>query len=99
MLINNKSTIMDLLQATAGTWDLSKDSTSDWKVLEMGKLRIFKKQLVAGTNLLPDKLRGNRLEVYPVLLFHKDFVTGKMLNLQENTIEVEDNCLCVILQF
>lgn len=87
----------DVLQSVAGTWDLSTDN--DWKIIEMGKIRLFKKLLTKGSNVLPKKFLNNRKEVCPVMLFTKEGLTGQTLDLQQNAIEVQENCVCVIIQF
>ena len=97
MIINDKSLLKDVLQSVAGTWDLSTDN--GWKVLEMGKVRLFKKLLSKGSNVLPKKFLNNRNEVCPVMLFTKKGLTGQTLDLQQNAIEVQENCVCVIIQF
>lgn len=97
MVINNKSVLKDVLQSVAGTWDLSTDN--GWKILEMGKIRLFKKLLTKGSNVLPKKFLNNRKEVCPVMLFTKEGLTGQTLDLQQNAIEVQDNCICVLIQF
>lgn len=97
MIINDKSLLKDVLQSVAGTWDLSTDN--DWRVLEMGKVRLFKKLLTKGSNVLPKKFLNNRKEVCPVMLFTKKGLTGQTLDLQQNAIEVQENCVCVIIQF
>lgn len=97
MVINDKSVLKDVLQAIAGTWDLS--TNDDWKVLELGKVRLFKKILTKGSNVLPNKFLNNRYEAYPVMLFTKNGLTGQTLNLQQNAIEVQENCVCLIIQF
>lgn len=97
MIINDKSLLKDVLQSVAGTWDLSTDN--GWKILEMGKIRLFKKLLTKGSNVLPKKFLNNRKEVCPVMLFTKKGLTGQTLDLQQNAIEVQDNCICVIIQF
>ena len=97
MVINDKSVLKDVLQSVAGTWDLSSDN--GWKVLEMGKVRLFKKLLTKGSNVLPKKFLNNRKEVCPVMLFTKVGLTGQTLDLQQNAIEVQENCVCVIIQF
>ena len=61
MLINDKSILKDVLQSMAGTWDLSTDD--GWKVIEQGKIRLFKKLLTKGSNVLPKKFLNNRKEV------------------------------------
>lgn len=97
MIINNKSVFEDVLQSLAGTWDLSTDN--GWKVVELGKVRIFKKILSKGSNVLPKEFLNNRKEVCPVMLFTKNGLTGQTLDLQQNAIEVQENCVCVIIQF
>ena len=97
MIINDKSVLKDVLQSVAGTWDLSTDN--DWRVLEMGKVRLFKKLLTKGSNVLPKKFLNNRKEVCPVMLFTKKGLTGQTLDLQQNAIEVKENCVCIIIQF
>ena len=97
MIINDKSVLKDVLQSIAGTWDLSTDN--GWKVLEMGKVRLFKKLLAKGSNVLPKKFLNNRNEVCPVMLFTKKGLTGQTLDLQQNAIEVKENCVCIIIQF
>ena len=51
MLINDKSILKDVLQSMAGTWDLSTDD--GWKVIEQGKIRLFKKLLTKGRTKSP----------------------------------------------
>jgi hypothetical protein len=97
MLINDKSILKDVLHSIAGTWDLSTDD--GWKVLELGKVRLFKKLIQAGSNVLPKRFLNNRNEVCPVMLFTKDGITGQTLDLQQNAIEVQENCVCLIIQF
>lgn len=87
----------DVLQSIAGTWDLSTDN--GWRVLEMGKVRLFKKLLTKGSNVLPKKFLNNRKEVCPVMLFTKKGFTGQTLDLQQNAIDVKENCVCIIIQF
>lgn len=97
MLINDKSILKDVLQSLAGTWDLSTDD--GWKVIEQGKIRLFKKLLTKGSNVLPKKFLNNRKEVCPVMLFTKNGLAGQTLDLQQNAIDVQENCICVIIQF
>ena len=97
MIINDKSVLKDVLQSIAGTWDLSTDN--GWRVLEMGKVRLFKKLLSKGSNVVPNKFLNNRKEVCPVMLFTKKGLTGQTLDLQQNAIEVKENCVCIIIQF
>ena len=70
MEINNTSPLPEVLQALSGTWDLS--SSDGWKVLESGKMRMFKK-LVKGATPLPDKFIKSRTEITPYLLFNKEY--------------------------
>lgn len=97
MVINDKSVLKDVLQSVAGTWDLSTDN--GWRVLEMGKVRLFKKLITKGSNVLPKKFLNNRKEVCPVMLFTKKGLTGQTLDLQQNAIDVKENCVCIIIQF
>ena len=97
MIINDKSVLKDVLQSIAGTWDLSSDN--GWKILELGKVRLFKKIITKGSNVLPNKFLNNRNEVCPVMLFTKEGLTGQTLDLQQNAIEVKENCVCIIIQF
>lgn len=97
MLINDKSVLKDVLQSVAGTWDLS--TNDGWKVLELGKVRLFKKILTKGSNVLPKRFLNNRNEVCPVMLFTKNGINGQTLDLQQNAIDVQENCVCLIIQF
>ena len=99
MIINDKSVLKDVLQALAGTWDLTKSEENGWCCIELGKIRLFKKALSKGSNVLPNKFLNNRDEVCPAMLFTKDGLTGQTLNLQQNAIEVQENCICIIIQF
>ena len=51
MIINQTSKIQDILQAVKGTWNITSDT--DWKCLEMGELKLYKKLCKAGNNVLP----------------------------------------------
>ena len=99
MIINDKSTLKDVLQALAGTWNLNKNKEDGWCCIELGKIRIFKRVLEAGSTVLPKKFLNNRKEVCPVMLFTKVGLTGQTLDLQQNAIEVQENCVCIIIQF
>lgn len=99
MIINDKSTFKDVLQSLAGTWDLNKNKEDGWCCIELGKIRLFKKLLTKGSNVLPKKFLNNRKEVCPVMLFTKNGLTGLTLGLQQNAIEVQENCVCLIIQF
>lgn len=97
MQINARSRLEDLIAAVVGTWELSTDK--GWKCLEMSRVRIFKKVLTAGNNVLPQKFLNYRNSVVPVMLFTKDGIKGQTLNLQQNAIDVEENCVAVIIDF
>lgn len=99
MIINDKSAIKDVLQALAGTWDLTKSEENGWYCIEIGKVRLFKKILTKGSNVLPKRFLNNRNEVCPVMLFTKNGMTGQTLDLQQNAIDVQENCVCLIIQF
>lgn len=98
MEINYKSPLDEVLQAISGTWDISTDN-NDWKCLEMSHIRIFKKVLTTGSNVLPQKFLNYRNSVTPVMLFTKDGIKGQTINLQQNAIVVEENCVAVIIDF
>ena len=99
MIINDKSTLKDVLQALAGTWNLNKNKEDGWCCIELGKIRIFKRVLESGSTVLPKKFLNNRKEVCPVMLFTKKGLTGQTLDLQQNAIDVKENCVCIIIQF
>ena len=93
MQINLKSNLDEVVQALSGTWDMSV--TNDWKVAELGKIRLFKK-LVSGVEPLPDSFIERRNEITPYLVFHKDSVEGGVIKLQDTAITA--NGLVIILQ-
>lgn len=93
MQINLKSNLDEVVQALSGTWDVSV--TNDWKVAELGKIRLFKK-LVSGSEPLPDSFIERRNEITPYLVFHKDSVEGGIIKLQDTAITA--NGLVIILQ-
>ena len=97
MEINQTSVMSDVLQALQGTWELSEQT--NWRCLEQGHLRIFKKICQKGSNVLPNKFLKERTEVCPVIEFYKDKIGGQVLTLQQDAITVADNCLVVIIQF
>ena len=97
MIINDKSSIRDILQAVAGTWSVATDN--GWKCVEFGRIRLFKKICDAGSNVLPQKFLNERNDVVPVLEFRKDNLTGQVLSLQQTALECAENCLAVIIQF
>lgn len=94
MTINDFSTLGEIVQAIAGTWDLT--IADDWKCLELGKVRLYKK-LVHGHSPLPDKFIGRRTEISPYIVFRKDAITGGAITLQDTAIKADG--LVVILQF
>lgn len=97
MQINYKSPLDEVLQALSGTWDISTDN--DWKCLEMSNIRIFKKKLTTGSNVLPQKFLNYRNNVTPVILFTKNGIKGQTIDLQQNAIVVEENCIAIIIDF
>lgn len=97
MQINARSRLEDLIAACNGTWEISIDN--GWKCLEMSHVRIFKKVLTSGSNILPQKFLNYRNSVTPIMLFTKDAIKGQTLNLQQNAIDVEENCVAVIIDF
>ncbi len=94
MQINDRSTVGEILQAIAGTWDISVND--DWKCLELGKMRIFKK-LVDEHSPLPNNFIERRTDITPYLVFHKDSVEGGVITLQDTAITA--NGLVLIIQF
>ena len=98
MDVNYKSSLDEVLQAISGTWDISV-SNDGWKCLEMSNIRIFKKILTTGSNVLPQKFLNYRNNVTPVILFTKNGIKGQTIDLQQNAIVVEENCIAVIIDF
>lgn len=94
MQINYKSSLDEVVQALSGTWDVSV--SNDWKVVELGKVRLFKK-LVDGASPLPDSFIERRKEIAPYFVFHKDSVEGGIITLQDTAISA--NGLVLIIQF
>lgn len=103
MEINNTSPLKEVLQALSGTWDLS--SGDGWKVIELGKMRLFKrlveKDRSSNSIALPDRLLKNREEATPYLTFKRDSVSGGLINLQQTAIDLQsdDAMLVVIIQY
>jgi hypothetical protein len=97
MIINNKSRIEDILQAVAGTWQVSEDN--GWRCIESGKIRFFRKNCETGPNTLPQKFLNERYETTPVIEFRKDTISGQVLNLQQTALNVTEPCIAVIIQF
>lgn len=94
MEINDRSPIGEVLQALSGTWEISTDN--DWKCVELGKIRVFKK-LVKEHSPLPNAFISKRTEITPYLVFHKDSVDGGIITLQDTAITA--NGLVIIIQF
>ena len=103
MEINNTSPLNEVLQALSGTWDLS--SGDGWKVIELGKMRLFKrlveKDRSSNSIALPDRLLKNREEATPYLTFKRGSVSGGLINLQQTAIDLQsdDAMLVVIIQY
>lgn len=93
MEINYKSSLDEVVQAISGTWDVSV--SNDWKVAELGKVRLFKK-LVDGASPLPESFIERRTEITPYIVFHKDTIEGGIIKLQDTAITA--NGLVIILQ-
>ena len=97
MIVNQTSLLEDIRQALYGTWEITQDN--GWKCLEMGNIKLFKKTCQAGSNVLPKIFIENRKEVTPVIEFRKSSISGQAINLQQDAITVEENCVCVIIMF
>ena len=97
MNINFLSKIEDIKQAIAGTWSLSKDH--DWTSLEQGNLKLYKKLCTKGKNVLPDKFLQNREDITPYLAFTKNGVSGGVITLQQQYIELDSSAIVIILSF
>lgn len=103
MEVNYTSPLKEVLQALSGTWDLS--SGDGWKVIELGKIRLFKrlveKDRESNSIPLPSRFISNRTEVTPYLTFKRDTVSGGLINLQQTAIDLQSNeaMLVVIIQY
>lgn len=95
MLINQGSKLNDILQAVAGTWSVSVDN--DWRCVELGHIKLYKKMCKAGNNVLPTTFMQNRTEVNGYLAFTKDDVTGGVIGVQDQYIELKSNALVIII--
>lgn len=95
MTINQGSSVNDILQGLAGTWNVSVDNK--WKCLEQGHLTLYKKLCKEGKNVLPQTFMNNRTEVVPYMAFTKDGISGGVINLQQQFIELESNALVIII--
>lgn len=97
MDINQTSKIEDIKQALYGSWEVSIND--EWKCIELGHLKLYKKNCKAGSNVLPQKFLNERTEVCPVIEFRKSSISGQVLDLTQNAIKVSENCICVIILF
>lgn len=95
MLINQGSKLQDVLQAVQGTWNNIVDN--DWQVVELGTIKFYKKLCQKGNNVLPSTFLKNRMDVVGYLAFTKDNVTGGVINLQQQYIELSENSLVIII--
>lgn len=95
MLINQGSKLADVLQAIQGTWTNVTDN--EWTVVELGTIKFYKKMCQKGNNVLPSTFLKNRMGVVGYLAFTKDNVTGGVINLQQQYIELESNALVIII--
>lgn len=96
MLINFGSKIEDIRQALQGTWNLTKDN--DWRCLEMGELKLYRKLCKAGNNVLPKSFIEQRTDITPYLVFEKDKISGGLITVQEQYVTLESNGLVLIIQ-
>ena len=96
MIINFGSKLEDIRQAVKGTWNLTKDN--EWRCLEMGELKLYRKLCKAGNNVLPKTLIEQRTDITPYLVFEKDKVSGGLITLQEQYVTLENNGLVLIIQ-
>ena len=99
MNINFLSKIEDIKQAIGGTWALSREPETEWVCLEQGNLKIFKKLCQKGDNVLPEKFLKEREEITPYLAFTKDGISGGVITLQQQYIELTGSAIVIILVF
>lgn len=97
MIINDFSKIQDILQAVKGTWNITKDD--NWRCLEMGELKIYRKLCNAGDNVLPKTFINQRKDIYGYVAFTKDDITGGVITLQQQYITLKENALVIIFVF
>ena len=97
MIINQTSKIQDILQAVKGTWNLTKDD--EWRCLEMGELKIYRKLCKAGNNVLPKTFIEQRTDITPYIIFTKDSISGGIITLQEQYLTLSENALVLVIQF
>ena len=95
MTINQGSKIEDIKQAIKGTWSVSTDN--DWKCVELGTIKLYKKLCKEGKNVLPQTFLNNRTDVVPYMAFTKDGISGGVINLQQQFIELNSNALVIII--
>lgn len=99
MNINFLSKIEDIKQAIGGTWALSREPETEWVCLEQGNLKIFKKLCQKGDNVLPEKFLKEREDITPYLAFTKDGISGGVITLQQQYIELTGSAIVIILVF
>lgn len=97
MNINQTSILLDVLEALTGVWNLSENE--EWKCLEMGQMKLYKKLCQVGSNLLPTTFLNNRTEITPYMTFTKNGIGGGVINLQDQAIKVDSNCVVLIITF
>ena len=95
MIINNGSKMADVLQAIAGTWAATEDE--GWKCYELGHVKFWKKVCQKGQNVLPDKFMKERVSVIPYLKFQANDLSGGVLQLQQQYIELDTSAVVGIL--
>lgn len=95
MIINFGSKLEDIKQALSGTWAVSSDN--EWRCVELGSIKLYKKLCQAGKNVLPSTFMGNRTEIVPYMTFTKDDVSGGIIGVQDQYVELETNALVVII--
>lgn len=95
MIVNQGSKIADVLQAIQGTWNNIVDN--DWQVVEMGTIKFYRKLCQKGNNVLPSTFLKNRQNVVGYLAFTKDNVTGGVIGVQDQYIELDANALVIII--
>lgn len=103
MELNLTSTLDEIRQGLSGTYEISE--ADGWKVLENGRLRIFKKLVESGRSsnsiTLPQKFIDNRNEITPYITFKRSTIGGGIINLQQTAIDLgtRDSMVVMIIQF
>lgn len=95
MTINQGSKIEDVREAIKGTWSVSIDD--DWKCVELGAIKLYRKMCKEGNNVLPSTFLKNRNDVVGYWAFTKDSVTGGVITLQQQYITLSENALVIII--